>query len=365
MRNTIDTIVTGDTILSRPVMLPTTQVELKQLGWKQLDVVLVSGDTYIDSPYMGVAVIGRWLSYHGFRVGIIAQPNDSLDDGLEDIGRLGEPRLFWGVSAGAMDSMVANYTPLLKRRRSDDLTPGGVNDRRPDRACIVYSNLIRRKFKNTVPIVLGGVEASLRRIAHYDYWSNRLRRSLLLDAKADILIYGQGELAVLELARSLASAPLGAWVLAKIPGICYLAKDVNAKFEELPSYQQIQGLDGRQAFENMFEIFYKRWPYQGLYQKYDNRYLIHNPPARSLTSDELDLIHELPYTRDTHPHYASAGKVVANDTIKFSVTTHRGCYGECNFCAIAVHQGRKIISRSKESILREIGHLATHVDFKG
>lgn len=341
------------------MFLPTTREEMARLGWKELDVILVTGDAYIDSPYTGAVVIGRVLVDAGYKVGIIAQPDTKSN---KDICRLGEPALFWGVTAGAVDSMVANYTPLKKPRRSDDFTPGGRNSRRPDRACIAYANLIRRYFKNTRPIILGGIEASLRRIAHYDYWDDSIRRSILVDAKADILVYAMGEKSTLELADKLRKKQ-DYW---DIRGICYIAPQPKEDYLMLPSYQEVK--TDKHKFTGMFNIFYANndpITAKGLCQKQDTRYLIQNPPAEHLSTAELDRIYELNYEHAVHPYYAKQGAIKALETIKFSITSHRGCYGECNFCAIAVHQGRRVISRSPESILREAEQMARRRDFKG
>lgn len=340
------------------MFLPTTKDELNSFGWDELDVVLVSGDTYIDSPYIGVAVIGNYLYDLGFRVGIIAQPELENDD----IKRLGEPKLFWGVSGGSVDSMVANYTASKKRRKSDDYTPGGVNDRRPDRAVIAYTNLIKKHFKNTAPIVLGGIEASLRRIAHYDFWSNKIRRSILFDAKADILIYGMAESAIKELAFALKNGK----EYRDIRGICYIDSKPKEGFLELPSYAKV--ISSKEAYAKSFETFYENndpLSAKGLYQKYENRYLIQNPPAYHLKQSELDRVYELPYTKEVHPYYKKQGSIKALETIKFSITTHRGCYGECSFCAIALHQGRAVLSRSEKSILKEAEAITKLDGFKG
>jgi uncharacterized radical SAM protein YgiQ len=341
------------------MFLPTTQGEIQQLGWDGLDVILVSGDSYIDSPYIGVAVIGKILMQAGYRVGVIAQPDVRSD---RDISRLGEPRLFWGVTAGSVDSMVANYTASRKKRRSDDYTPGGYNDRRPDRATIVYSNLIRRYFKQTSPIVLGGIEASLRRIAHYDFWSDRIRRSLLFDAKADILVYGMGERAVLELAERLQAGT----DYQDVRGICLIARERPSDAQELPAYELVR--DDKNAFIDMFHLFYRNndpLTAKKLCQRQDTRYLVQNPPADYLSQAELDQVYALDFERAQHPYYAQNGQVRALDTIRFSIPTHRGCYGECNFCAIAVHEGRTVRWRSQESIVAEAGQMARHPDFKG
>ena len=329
------------------------------LGWDAPDVILISGDTYIDSPQSGTAMLGHVLTAGGYRTAIIAQPDVNSP---EDITRLGEPKLFWGVNAGCVDSMVANYTASGKPRRSDDFTPGGVNNRRPDRACMVYTNLIRRNFKNTVPIVLGGIEASLRRIAHYDFWGNKVRGSLLLDAKADYLLYGMSELSVKELAFALQKhLPVD-----KIRGLCRIGREIPAGAVGLPAFEDVRS--DPDAFTEMFRTFYANSdPVTGktLVQGHGDRYLIQNPPQRPLSQAELDAIYALPFERDVHPYYGAQGAVKALETIRFSVTSHRGCYGECNFCAIAVHEGRLVQWRSEASILEEIRKITQLPGFKG
>ena len=361
-----DNVVIGKIILKTPAFIPTTPQEVHQLGWKGLDVVIVSGDTYIDSSYIGATVIGRVLLEAGYRVGIIAQPDTQSDI---DIARLGEPELFWGVTSGSVDSMVANYTALGKRRKSDDLTPGGLNNRRPDRAAIVYTNLIRRYFKQTVPVVLGGIEASLRRISHYDAWSDSVRRSILVDSKADILVYGMAERSISELAEKFKRKEN----IESVRGICYISKQIpeqSTYFQgsdiQLPDHAVV--VKNKDELAGMFKTFYKNSdPISGkrLYQRQDTRYLVQNPPQFPLSTDELDKIYEMPFARQVHPFYSKDGHVKAIDTIRFSLTTHRGCYGECRFCAITVHQGRYVISRSKTSVLREAASFNTFADFKG
>jgi uncharacterized radical SAM protein YgiQ len=341
------------------MFLPTTRAELDKLGWDQLDVILITGDSYIDSPFIGVAVIGKVLQDAGYKVGIIAQPDYKSE---ADITRLGEPRLFWGVSAGSIDSMVANYTATGRPRRADDYTPGGRNTKRPNRATLVYANLIRRYFKGTVPIVLGGVEASLRRIAHYDFWSDSIRRSALFDAKADYLLYGMAEGSVTELAGALARDEDP----TDVRGICYIGKTIPEGYLELPSYEQVEKDDD--TFTEMFHLFYRNndpRSAKGLAQLHRDRYLIQNPPYPHLTQEELDHYYELDYERDQHPYYARQGEVKALETIRFSIPTHRGCYGECNFCAIAVHEGRTVRWRSEDSILADARALTKHPNFTG
>ncbi|MBN2301349.1 MAG: YgiQ family radical SAM protein [Lentisphaerae bacterium] len=341
------------------MFLPATLAEVKRLGWNELDIILVTGDAYIDSPFIGVAIIGKILAHSGYRVGVIAQPD--LSSG-KDIRRFGEPKLFWGITAGSCDSMVTNHTALGKRRRSDDYTPGGANNRRPDRASIVYANLIRSCFKNTSPIVLGGMEASMRRIAHYDFWSDKIRKSILFDAKAEYLLYGMAERSVAELAACLQTGrdPTG------IRGLCYISNVKPHDAEELPSYNEVQ--NDKDAFSKMFKTFYRNNdPVTAvkLAQRQDTRYLVQNPPVRYLSRSELDAVYELDYERNVHPSDRKRGEVRALNTIRFSITTHRGCYGECNFCSIAVHQGRAVRWRSKRSILAEARIIAAHPDFKG
>jgi uncharacterized radical SAM protein YgiQ len=347
------------------MFLPTTPAEVKRLGWDELDVILVTGDSYIDSPFIGTAVIGKVLLNAGYRVGVIAQPDPKTD---ADISRLGEPRLFWGVTAGSLDSLVANYTALKKPRRSDDYTPGGENTRRPDRATIVYTNIIRRFTKQlhpgrpTCPIVLGGIEASLRRVAHYDFWSDSLRRSVLFDAKADYILYGMAENATLEFAAALRDGqdPRG------VRGLCYIATEKHDGYLELPSYETVAA--DKLAFIEMFHTFYKNNDPvigRGLCQKHGDRFLVQNPPAPYQTQAELDAVYALDFERAQHPYYEAQGPVRALETIRFSISTHRGCYGECNFCAIAVHEGRTVRWRSQQSILDEARRLLSHPDFKG
>ena len=337
---------------------------MRHLGWDRPDVILVTGDSYIDSPYIGAAVIGRVLAHAGYRVGVIAQPDIASIDPDQDIRRLGEPALFWGVTGGSVDSMVANWTATGKKRQQDDYTPGGVNNRRPDRAVIAYANLVRKHFKPTAPIVLGGIEASLRRVSHYDFWTNRIRRSILFDAKADYLVYGMAERSIVELADAIRKGDDAA--IRGIRGLCYAAQKVPDGCLELPSHEACA--ENKDVFTEMFHVFYRNNDPQTaapLAQKQDTRYLIQNPPAVPLSVSELDAVHELPYARDLHPYYKRQGDVRALDTIRFSITTHRGCYGECNYCAIAVHQGRQVVSRSLKSIVGEARQLTKHPNFKG
>ncbi len=341
------------------MFLPTTKEEIEGLGWKGLDIILVTGDSYIDSPFVGVAVIGKILLAAGYKVGVIGQPETGSD---VDIRRLGEPRLFWGITGGCIDSMVANRTATGRRRNRDDYTPGGLNNRRPDRAAIAYTNLIKRYYKDPRPIVLGGIEASLRRIAHYDFWTNSIRRSILFDAKADYLLYGMAERSVVELAECIKEGkdPRG------VRGLCYISRDLPDGCLELPTYQE--SAEDKDAFTRSFRTFYNNndpATAVALAQRHDTRYLIQNPPAPYLSQKELDGVYNLGYERDVHPYHRKDGEVKALETIRFSISTHRGCYGECSFCAIAVHEGRRVRSRSKASILAEAKEMTRHPLFKG
>ncbi len=340
---------------------------MRRLGWERADVILVSGDAYVDSPYSGVAVIGQVLARAGYRVAILSQPDVNDPAAFR---ALGEPALFWGVSPGCVDSMVANYTASGKRRRNDDFTPGGENNRRPDRAAIIYSNAIRAAWKPCRPILLGGVEASLRRIAHYDFWSDKVRRPIVADAKAHALCYGMGERAVLAFAGAVKEGRN--W--RDIPGLCYMAPEKDFVPPEgalkLPSFSQVSAPtpEGKRAFVEAFRIFAANQDpatARPLIQKVDNRYLVHNRPSPPLESDELDAVHAIPWMLDAPSSIRSQGAIRALDTIRFGVTTHRGCYGECRFCAISVHQGRRIVSRSPKSIINEVSGFTRHPRFRG
>jgi len=351
------------------MFLPTNAEEMRRLGWDAVDAVLVSGDAYVDSPYSGTAVIGQVLLKAGFRVGILSQPPVGDPAAFREFG---PPRLFWGISAGCVDSMVANYTASGKKRRQDDFTPGGVNNRRPDRATIVYANLARAAFRPARPIILGGIEASLRRVAHYDFWSDKVRRPVICDAKADALCYGMGERAMVAFAEALRDGK--DW--HGIRGICYLAAEADvpartlATAVRLPSFAEVSAPteEGRRAFLAAFNLFAAEQDAvtaRPLLQKTDTRFLVHNPPALPLEQKELDAVHDIPYMLDAPPSIRAQGAIRALDTIRFSVTTHRGCYGNCRFCAIAVHQGRRVVSRSPDSIVGEVARFVRHPRFRG
>jgi len=344
---------------------------MRKLGWDRADVILVSGDAYVDSPYSGVAVIGQVLMKHGFKVAVLSQPDVNDPEAFRS---LGEPNLYWGVSAGCVDSMVANYTAAGKRRHGDDFTPGGENTRRPDRATIVYSNAIRAAFHPAKPIVLGGIEASLRRIAHYDFWSDKVRRPVIADAKADVLSYGMGERSMVQLAEAFRDG--AEW--RNIRGICYLASEKQmaelrqrvSDLVELPSYAEVSPNheQGKAAFLEAHRRFARNQDAvtaKTLVQQIDLRWLVHNPPALPLESAELDEVHNLPFELDAPPAIRAQGPIRALDTIRFAVTTHRGCYGNCRFCAIVVHQGRRVVSRSADSIVAEVERFTHHPKFRG
>ena len=351
------------------MFLPTNAEEMRRLGWDAVDVILVSGDAYVDSPYSGIAVIGQVLLKAGFRVAVLSQPPIGDPAAFREFG---PPRLFWGISAGCVDSMVANYTASGKKRRQDDFTPGGVNNRRPDRATIVYSNLTRAAFRPACPIILGGIEASLRRVAHYDFWSDKVRRPVICDAKADALCYGMGERAMVAFAEALRDEK--DW--RAIRGICYLASEADvpartlATAVRLPSFAEVcePTEAGRRAFLAAYRLFAAEQDAvtaRPLLQKTDTRFLVHNPPAFPLEQNELDAVHDIHYMLDAPPSIRAQGAIRALDTIRFSVTTHRGCYGNCRFCAIAVHQGRRVVSRSPDSIVGEVARLSRHPRFRG
>ena len=323
-------------------------------GWDQLDVLLVSGDAYADHPSFGVPLLGRVLEAEGYRVGIVAQPRW---DSPADIECMGRPRLFCGVSAGCLDSMLAHYTAFRKKRSDDAYTPGGQAGRRPNRACIVYSNLVRQAFPG-LPLILGGIEASLRRAAHYDFWSDGVRRSLLLDAKADLILYGMAESALVEAARRLQ----GGEGLEGLPGAVYVVSARPAESELLPAYEDIVA---RPAALLEATVAIERQVHQGttvLAQAHGNRFVVLTPPPTSGCAD-LERIGELPFTRDPHPDYSD--RIPGLDMVRWSVTAVRGCGGGCSFCSLALHQGRRIRSRSQGSVLREIRAMTQHPEWSG
>ncbi len=344
--------------------LPMTMEEVRELGIKQLDFIYVTGDAYVDHPSFGHAIITRLLQAHGYHVGIIAQPDWKQDD---SIAVLGTPRLGFLVSSGNMDSMVNHYYVSKKHRETDAYTPGGVPYKRPDHATVVYSNLIRRSFKN-IPIIIGGIEASLRRMAHYDYWSDAFKRSILLDSQADLISYGMGEKSIIEIADALNSG-LSVKDLSFIAGTVYKTKDISGlyDYELLPSYDAMTA--DKLQYAKSFKIQYDNTdPFNGktLVEPYPNGvYIVQNVPSKPLSVQEMDDVYALPYQRTYHPSYEAQGGVPAISEIKFSLISNRGCFGGCNFCALTFHQGRTIQVRSHESILAEANSIVQDPDFKG
>jgi uncharacterized radical SAM protein YgiQ len=343
--------------------LPITREDMKKRGWDELDFLFVSGDAYVDHPSFGPAIIGRLLEKDGFRVGIIAQPDWRSTAAFK---ALGKPRLAVLVSAGNLDSLLNKYTAAKRFRSNDDYSPGGAAGLRPERATLVYTSRLRELWKD-VPIIIGGIEASLRRFAHYDYWSDSVRRSILVDSRADLLIYGMGERQVREVAAGLA-AGMSIGHIRDVRGTCYLAGSTDELWDyvEVPDFNAVK--EDKKAFAEAFRLQYlEQDPIRGktLVQAHDDVWLVQNPPARPLTTAEMDEIYELPYKRTYHPAYETAGGVPAIKEVKFSLVSHRGCFGGCSFCAIVSHQGRIIQARSRESILREAKLLTSLPDFKG
>jgi len=343
--------------------LPTSRNDLEKRGWDALDIILVTGDAYVDHPSFGAAVIGRVLEAAGFRVGIIAQPGWHSAD---DFRRLGRPRLFFGITSGNVDSMVANYTANKRPRQEDAFSPGGTTGLRPDRAVTVYANRAREAFGD-VPIVVGGIEASLRRLAHYDYWDNAVRRSLLFDARADMLVYGMGESAILEIARRLRGGE-SITGLDGIRGTAVIRKTCGflSNPAVLPSFEEIKN-DGKKFNEAFRITFQNQSPVEArpLVQKHGDRSVVCFPPPLPLKTAELDRIYGLPYRREWHPAYDGKGGVPGLETVRFSLVSHRGCCGGCSFCSLYFHQGRIVQSRSEASILGEAKKLSGHTLFRG
>ena len=344
--------------------LPISKQDMQERGIKQLDFVYVCGDAYVDHPSFGHAIIARLLEAHGYTVGIIAQP-DWKDDA--SISVLGVPRLGFLVSAGNMDSMVNHYSVSKKRRATDSYTPGGVMGKRPDYATVVYCNLIRHTYKKT-PIIIGGIEASLRRLAHYDYWSNKVKRSILLDSGADLISYGMGEHSIIEIADAL-NAGIDVHDITFIDGTVFKTKNRDLIYDaiELPDYDEIK--ENKRSFA---QSFYKQYcntdPFSGkrLFEPYGGTtFVVQNPPAKPLTQTEMDEVYALPYMRNYHPSYEKDGGVPAIREIKFSLISNRGCFGGCSFCALTFHQGRIIQTRSHESIIDEAKQIIQEPDFKG
>lgn len=344
--------------------LPISKRDMTERGWDCCDFVYIIGDAYVDHPSFGHAVISRVLEHAGYKVGIISQPDWKNPASISALGR---PRLGFLVSAGNMDSMVNHYSVSGHRRKTDSFTPGGTMGRRPDYATVVYCNLIRQTYQD-VPIIIGGIEASLRRLGHYDYWQNKLRRSILLDSQADLLLYGMGERAIVEMAEALNSG-LSPAEITYIDGTVFRIRDITPfpDYLTLPTYQTL--LKSKAAYARSFYSQYRNTdPFQakGLIEPYgDAEFVVQNPPQKPLTQEEMDLVYDLPYQRTYHPSYEKAGGVPAIAEVKFSLVSCRGCFGACNFCALTFHQGRIIQARSHDSILSEAEKIVKEPDFKG
>ena len=344
--------------------LPITKQDMEAQGIDRLDFVYVIGDAYVDHPSFGHAIISRVLESHGYRVGVISQPDWKDENSITVLGR---PRLAFLVSGGNMDSMVNHYFVSGKRRPTDAYTPGGEPYKRPDHATVVYGNLIRRVYKD-VPVIIGGIEASLRRMAHYDYWSNSFKRSILLDSQADLISYGMGETSIVEIAEALDSG-IAVKDITFISGTVYKTKDIGGIYDSvtLPSYEEMKAHPEKYA--ESFRIQYNSTdPFTGktLVEPYPNGiYVVQNPPQPPLSTEKMDAVYDLPYMRTYHPAYADAGGVPAISEIKFSLVSNRGCFGGCNFCALTFHQGRTVQVRSHDSILREARLMIKEPDFKG
>lgn len=342
--------------------LPTTKKEMELRGWDELDIILFSGDAYVDHPSFGAAVIGRILEAEGLRVAIVPQPN--WRDDLRDFKKLGKPRLFFGISAGCMDSMVNKYTANKRLRSEDAYTPDGRPDMRPEYPTIVYSQILKELYPDT-PIVIGGIEASMRRVSHYDYWQDKLQKSILCDSKADLLIYGMGEKPIIELVEYMKKNDNV--IPQHIPSTAYLTNAIETKEDDvvLSSHEECLKDKKKQAANFRYiEEESNKYEASRILQKVDGRTVVVNPPYAPMSQSELDRSYDLPYTRLPHPKYKNK-RIPAYDMIKFSVNIHRGCFGGCAFCTISAHQGKFIVSRSKESILKEVKEVAQLPDFKG
>ena len=337
---------------------------MKKRGWEQVDFVYVSGDAYVDHPSFGAAIIGRLLESRGYRVGMIPQPDWRKKESIQVFGR---PRLGFLVTAGNMDSMVNHYTVSKKHRQKDAYSPGGQMGLRPDRAVVVYSNLIRQSYKDS-PVILGGIEASLRRMAHYDYWENKVKHSILIDSGADLISYGMGEHSILEIAEALDSG-IPIEEITYIAGTVYRTKDLLRAYEPiiLPSFEEVK--ENKAVYAESFATQYRNidpFTAKAMAESYGNRgYVIQNPPAMPLSTQEMDDVYDLPFTGEYHPMYKKKGGIPALEEIKFSLTSNRGCFGGCNFCALTFHQGRILQTRSHDSIIREAVKMTKAPDFKG
>lgn len=344
--------------------LPISKKDMEERGWEELDFIIVSGDAYVDHPSFGAAIIGRVLERRGYKVGIIPQPSWQK---LKDFKRLGRPKLAFLVTSGNIDSMVNHYTVAKKRRKEDLYSPGGKSGFRPDRAAIAYSNKVKEAYKD-VPVILGGIEASLRRFAHYDYWDDKVRKSILLDAKADLIVYGMGEHQIVQIAEALESG-IPIEEITFIKGTVYKTKDVNRPYKPiiLPAFESI--ISSKKKFAESFMLQYNNMDAivgRPLMEQYgEEYYVVQNPPPEAMNQIDLDDIYTLPYMRTYHPIYEKDGGIPAIKEVKFSIISNRGCFGNCNFCALGFHQGRVVQARSHESIVREAEQIVNEPDFKG
>jgi uncharacterized radical SAM protein YgiQ len=359
------------TVKERPVThwLPITKKEVEMRGWEQLDVILISGDAYVDHPSFGTAVIGRIMESEGLRVAIIPQPN--WKDDLRDFKKLGAPKYFFGVTAGCMDSMVNHYTANKRLRSNDSYTPGGEAGFRPDYATVVYSKILKEIYPE-VPVLIGGIEASLRRVTHYDYWADKLLPSILIDSEADMLVYGMGEQPLRDLLRRVKAGEK----LNEIKDINQIAY-VEPTLEEIPKQNGWENIElsshevclkDKIKYASNFkivEVESNKWQANRITQKVGDKTLVINPPYKTMDEEEMDKSFDLPYTRMPHPKYKKRGPIPAYEMIKFSINMHRGCFGGCSFCTISAHQGKFIASRSEESIMKEVEQLTQHPEFKG
>lgn len=343
--------------------LPITRKEMEDRGISQPDFVYVIGDAYVDHPSFGHAIISRILEHHGYSVCIISQPDWKNPKSIDVFGR---PRLGFLVSGGNMDSMVNHYSVTRHRRKTDSFTPGGIMGKRPDYATIVYCNLIRQTYKD-VPILIGGIEASLRRLGHYDYWSNTMKRSILLDSQADLLMYGMGEKSIVEIAEAL-NAGMDVQDITYIDGTVFKTKELDESLPTivLPSFEEIQ--KNKRTYAESFKLQYGNcdpFTAKRLAERYGKEYVVQNPPQKPLTTEEMDAVYALPYNRAYHPSYEKLGGVPAIEEVKFSLVSNRGCFGACSFCALTFHQGRIVQVRSHENILEEAEKMVKDPDFKG
>lgn len=349
--------------MNKNKFLPVSKEDLKELNIEQLDFIIVTGDAYVDHPSFGTAIIGRILEREGFSVGIIAQPDWN---NIDEFKKLGKPKFAFLVNSGNIDSMVNHYTASKKRRHTDLYSPGGESDHRPDRAVIVYCNKIKEAYKDC-PIIIGGIEASLRRFAHYDYWDDKVRRSIIMDSSADLLIYGMGEKPIVQVANLLKYG-MDIHKINDVRGTVYVAKDLDniKNYNLCPSFEEVSS--SKKSYAESYKVQYYEQDFirgSTIVQKHKDRYVIQNPPQEPMTEDEMDAVYDLPFAKTYHPMYEKKGGIPAISEVKFSITSHRGCYGSCSFCALTFHQGRVIQNRSSQSIINEAKDITNFKDFKG